>query len=115
MKPQTYKKTDLLTILRENKTKHREVYEAALAGYKAAAHEWFTTQLERFQEGEQFATVFSSPRPEDHTDDYDNVIRMLELCVDDDILLDENDFIQYIQDDWGWKKQWTTTNSAYLS
>jgi hypothetical protein len=57
----------------------------------------------------------SLPMPEDHTDDYERAIKMLDLDVREDIELTEQEFAQYVLDDWGWKDQWTTTNSAYLA
>ena len=45
----------------------------------------------------------------------DRRIQMLEMDIDPNVILSEQEFAQYVQDDWGWRKQWTTTNSVYLS
>ena len=31
----------------------------------------------------------------------------------DTVELDWSEFTQYVQDNWGWKKQWSVTNSTY--
>ena len=51
--------------------------------------------------------------PEDHTDNYERVLRMLEMSVDDEIQLDEHDFAQYVMDNGRWKDQFVTTAEMY--
>ncbi len=53
--------------------------------------------------------------PEDHTRDYDRRIKMYEMDIDDTIEMTEQEFAQYVLDDWGWKQAWTTSNTAYLA
>jgi hypothetical protein len=50
----------------------------------------------------------------DQTKDYDRVIRMLEMTVDEIITIGAVEFQQYVMDDWTWKEQFTASNSAYL-
>jgi hypothetical protein len=53
------------------------------------------------------------PEPQDHTIDYDRVIKMLEMSVDSLIELDEGAFDQYVMDNWSWKGDALATNEMY--
>jgi hypothetical protein len=53
--------------------------------------------------------------PEDHGDDYNGTIRRLELCVDNEVKLDTNEFDAYICNKWSWKESFLTRNSAYVN
>ncbi len=53
--------------------------------------------------------------PEDHGDDYNGTIRRLELCVDNEVELDSEEFDSYIRNKWTWKKSFLTCNSAYVN
>jgi hypothetical protein len=54
-------------------------------------------------------------RPQDHTRDYDRMIKMLQMHQDDLFTLDDFQFAEYVMDDWGWKRQWGTSNSEFVS
>lgn len=41
--------------------------------------------------------------PEDHTDEYDKAIGMLEMSVDDTVLITHDEYRQYVLDEWFWK------------
>ena len=63
--------------------------------------------------GQHIQWAFSYPEPQDHTKDYDRVIRMVEMEVHEEITVQEYDFAQFVMDDWDWKAQWTTSTSGY--
>lgn len=37
----------------------------------------------------------------------------LEMSVDDEIVLDESSFAEYVMDDWDWQHQFLSDSSAY--
>jgi hypothetical protein len=115
MREVTMKKSDLLARVEENREGHREVYEKAMDGYTKAAVAFFQEQLERAKDGNTFVTYFGEPMPEDHTDDYDNVLDMLDMEVGDQITLSNAEFRQYVRDDWGWKQTFIATSSNYIA
>jgi hypothetical protein len=51
--------------------------------------------------------------PEDHGDDYLGTIRRLELCVDNVIELETNEFDSYIRNKWEWRDSFLTSNWGY--
>lgn len=108
-------KEKLREIMQHNRDEHRGIYERAIEGYKQAAVRFFEHQLDRARDGKTFQRAFGEPMPEDHTEDYDTILAMLDLSEDDDVVLTEHAFRQYVQDEWGWKQQFNTVSSNYIS
>jgi len=77
MKEITAKKEDLLGTLRANQKAHYEMFCEAVKGYRRKAIERLTEEIERIEKGSQVRIVISMPVPQDHTNDYDRVIKML--------------------------------------
>lgn len=114
MEKMTYRRDDLLKVLRENRANHRKEFEGAIKGYEEDAIARLQGLVKQMKAGKRPSLMISMPIPQDHTKDYDRVIRMLEMCVTDIIELDETDFQQYVQDDWAWKGQFSATNAMYM-
>lgn len=109
----TVRKGELLTALRENREAHRAIFEEACDGYQAEAIRLLEGHLERIKSGKRVTVYVQLPEPVDHTKDYDRVIRMVEMSVDNEVELEAQDFASYVMDDWRWKAAFLTTNSAY--
>jgi hypothetical protein len=108
------KKDILRAKVQTNRDKHYAEYNEAFAGYKRACIHALETNLEAFRAGTRQRILINEQPPEDHTKDYNRVLTMLEMSVDDEITLDATHFAQYVLDDWGWKLNWATSNSKYL-
>lgn len=109
------KRVILLTKIRENRDKHRELFLKAQNGYRADVIEGLDQMLRDAREGKQIRRSLLIPEPQDHTKDYDRVITMLEMSVDDEIELDWHSFDQYVMDNWAWKEQAFATNAMYAA
>ena len=107
-------KQELLKILKENRKNHREIFEKALEGFRKQCIEALERKIEKIKKGKLETVSIILPIPEDHTQDYDRIIRMVELNIIDKIELEESESAMYIMDDWAWKRQWTASNTAYL-
>lgn len=107
------KKDEVLKRVRENRDKHRGIFEEALENYRAKVIEALEAQLQRARDGVKIAQYLGLEEPEDHTKDYDVVIDMLEMSVDDVITLDTMMFQQYMRDEWPWQQQFLMSNSQY--
>ncbi len=107
-------KNDLLKVLRENRETHRSLFLEALEGYREKVIELLTVNLENVKAGKQIVTFINLPVPKDQTSEYDQIIRMLEMSVDEDFELDEHEFKCYVLDEWEWKEAVTMSNSRYL-
>jgi hypothetical protein len=120
-----YRPTDLLKRIEDNRGKHEEEYNKAMEGYYIEVEEQFIELVKDVKKArkraaakeEKFDANFyiHAVQPTNHLDDYDRVIDMLKLTQDEEIELDEQQFGQYVRDEWSWKQNFTTTNSAYLA
>ena len=78
-------KTELLTILKTNRQKHQEIYIKAFDGYRKEVIRHLQFALDQASAGEKIITQISLIAPQDHTAEYDRVIGMLKMCVDEKI------------------------------
>ncbi len=115
MKKVTINQKDLLVILRENRDTHEADYKDAYEGYLETCVETLEKILQDFKAGLRETVQWTEFPPQSQVKDYDRVIRMLELSVDNEIELTADEFANYVQDDWNWKDNWTVSNSAYLT
>lgn len=106
-------KDKLLTQLQENRDAHRSLFEEAMEGYKVESIKILEDHIDRIKGNEPKKVAVSLPLPEDHTDDYNRVIQMVEWSMDDEVWLTGYEFDQYIRDNWAWKEQFLTTASHY--
>jgi hypothetical protein len=109
----TVKKDELLATVRANRETHRTIFLEAVQGFRAKAIEMLDERLKDAVAGRRIDISIHLPRPVDQTRDYDKVIKMLEMSVDDEIELTQNEFTQYVMDDWSWKKQFSAVNKTY--
>lgn len=109
----TVKKDKLLDELKKNRTVHADELQQAVAGYHKAVIDELAKMLGDAREGKEYRKVVNLAEPEDHLKDYDRVIRMLEMSVNDEIQVTETEFSQYVLDEWGWKGRFIATSSAY--
>ncbi len=109
------KKAELIAVLKSNRDNHRQEFEKALDGWKILAIQTLEERLTDARKGVHKAVFINLPMPEDHTRDYDRRIRMYEMDVEDTVEMDEHEFAQYVEDDWGWKQGWTTSNATYMA
>ena len=79
----TFHKSQLLTIIKENRDKHRAVFEEAQAGYRTKVIEELDKRLADARAGRRIDTFISLTEPVDQTRNYDRVIKMLEMFQDD--------------------------------
>lgn len=111
----TVDKNDLLTRVKANRDKHREIFLEALEGYRQHSLSTLEAKVKDIKDGKTPKIYISIDRPVDHTRDYDRIIAMLEMHKGSEFDLEEDDFAQYALDDWSWKRQWAVSNSPYVS
>lgn len=108
------RRNDLKTILDKNREAHRATFLRAQEKYRERMISEFDKRLKAMRDGKEINTYFTFPVPSDHTDDYDRAIGMLNMMADgNDVPLSEEDYAKLVDDDWGWKRQWVTTNASY--
>ena len=121
MRDITINKTKLLTILKKNQTKHKELYNEAVTAWNGEVIS-FCKQLQKKAKtavlGREDVELYDAPfshRPISHVNDYDVTINMLELSEDDSIVLTTHEFCQYVRDEWSWKQDFISNASVYTS
>jgi RNA binding exosome subunit len=111
----TVDKTKLLDILKKNRTTHKAIYEEAFEGYRLECIRILEANLKNLHSKKKVIVSFYEQAPQDQTKDYDLIIRMLEMEVGSTIDLNQQQFANYVDDNWNWKHIWTTNNAKYSS
>jgi hypothetical protein len=113
----TVEKAALLAVVRENRAKHRAVFERAVEVFRGQANERLEALARELREsGSLPKTLYVGlPIPEEHTDDYDRAIRMLEMHIHDVVELSEEAYRRVVEDDWGWQQTFATNTRSYLA
>lgn len=105
---------EFVVTVKENRDNHRAVFERALDGYRDRWIQELERRLRDVRRGREINQYFSLPEPEDHTDDYDRILTMARMQIDDVIELTEEEFGMYVMDQWAWKSHFTSTTSRYV-
>lgn len=107
------KRTELLKKVTNNREQHREIFLEAQEGYRKAVIKELDAMLGDAREGKPIRRTVQLVEPMDQTRDYDRVIAMLSMSVQDEIELGEENFAQYVLDDWSWKGRFLMSSSSY--
>lgn len=110
----TVRKDELLTILRANREQHRGIFEKAVEAYTEQLMKWHRDQADRLLRGEVAERAVRLPQPEDHTDDYDTMIKMMEMEVGDTVTLEFHLFQELVMDQWRWSGTFAANTSSYV-
>jgi hypothetical protein len=110
-------RTDLLQKLKENRDKHVEEYNVALEGYKIEVRKVIDEAVAQVKAGEfdSKSLYLVESMPENHLGDYEQVIAMMEISIDDVINLEAAEVQQYVLDQWHWKHSFSATTAKYAS
>ena len=103
MKTVRVNKKELLEILCENRKKHKEQYKESIKAFRVKAADLLNKELQKIIAGKKFETYFDLQKPISHEKDYDLVIKMVEMSVDDILELEQSEFNQLVNDEWTWK------------
>lgn len=110
----TVSKKELLDFLRANQKKHRDVFLKACDGYRVKAIEALDSMLTDAKSNLKIRQSIELIEPEDHTSDYDRVIRMLEMSQAENIKISESQFRCYVLDEWQWMNHFVGSTQRYL-
>jgi hypothetical protein len=96
-----------------NRAEHRAVFEKALDGYQRRLVRELDSRIADVKAGRRIEHYIRLPEPADHTDDYDRILAMAEMSVDEVVELDADDFARFVMDQWSWKHDFTDTTTFY--
>ena len=118
-----FSREEILTRVTDNRDKHATAYSEAMEGYYLEVEDQLLAIAKEARAQVKLANDSKEPKvrawsvnarqPEDHTADYDRIIDMLTLAKGENIELDENEFAQYVRDEWVWKRAFTESASFY--
>ncbi len=110
------RKDELVRILEHNLEQHE-------AHYRQARVEWRVQAIHELDSllSEVRGTASLAPRhlgvglpvPEEHSDDYRRVLRMLDLDTDDEVTLTEEAYRKLVDDQWEWTYSFTANTLNY--
>lgn len=98
-------KDELLTTLVENRRQHVEVYDIAAEAYQKALIAEMKEKLAAVEAGEDFSFFRFEGKPDNHGEDYDRAIAMVEMSSGETVELNSTDFEHFILDKWYWKDE----------
>ena len=112
----TVDKAKLREKLVINLEEHAAKYDKAMGIYEEKVRGWFEENLARIKavDWSKVQRVCPYPVPEKHNDDYYRVIDMLDWSLGDTYDLEEHEFEQYINDQWGWHRTFAANTASYL-
>ena len=113
MKNVNLDKSELRSVVQTNRDNHRALFEEAMEGYKRLVVRELERKISDVERGIQINHYIQLEIPEDHTKDYDRVLKMLDMSQDASIELGERDFDQYVMDNWGWSEEFNTSSKFY--
>ncbi len=103
----------LLETIKENRDNHRRLFEEAMEGYRKKSIQLLEEHIQRIKDNAPEQVFINLPMPEDHTDDYETVIAMLEWTEDAYVLLTQQEFKRYVLDEWGWQQDFAESYALY--
>ncbi len=113
----TFARDQLLTVVRENRAKHAAEYDAAVLKHR---EKLLAKLIELHANVQMTKTPLTArdqqvnlPIPENHLEEYDRTIRMLEMTTQKEIPLSQGDFSQLVLDEWDWAMSFAANTKSY--
>lgn len=108
-------KSELLEALKKNKENHKKLFDEAQENFRKRIIEELDRRLADAKADRSVQLYIDLPEPEDHTKDYERVIKMVEMSQDEILEISREDFAQYVMDDWAWRRAWVANTLSYTS
>jgi hypothetical protein len=103
--------------MKQNLEQHKVEFQEAVKDFHQRLQEDLKLALKKVskiedpQQLKQFK--FNVAFPENHEEDYRQVIEMLEMSVDETIQLDTRTFKAYVKNEWEWKMRFKSLTEVY--
>ena len=102
-----------IAVLRTNRDGHRKLYLEAWEEYRRQVLEAMQHNLTHAKNGGHLELRITMRTPEDHTEEYDAVIGLLEMSDDDTIELNAHDYERFVLDRWEWRRSFKDNTLSY--
>ena len=111
-------KGELISILTTNMGQHSTTVAKAEEIFRERVQEKLDEALKAVKKGKPIGRdvlFIALPVPENHRADYERVLSMLSLSLDDEVKLGEADYRRYVLDEWEWQGSFATNTTSYLA
>ena len=103
-------KTKLLEAIQTNRDNHRKIFLEAQDNYRKAFIKEVDKMLAEAKAGGRIQRAVKLIAPVDQTKEYDRVIKMLLMSDDKIIELTQQEFANFVMDQWNWTMSFYATN-----
>lgn len=110
-------KARLLTKLKENRDIHIKEYEEVYDEYQVdviAKMKKLLSAAKKVNRLKEIDTRVGLNPPRSNETDYNMAIKMLEFSIDDELEITQNEFEQYVLNEWDWTRQFANSKLTYL-
>lgn len=106
-------KDKLIVKIKENKKNHIKEFAKAVVAYKKEALRQLEIQTKKVSEG-ALNVKLDLISPVDNSDNYDKIIQMFEWEVAEFVELEQNEFLEYVQDETDFAVTAKFSNMSYV-
>lgn len=106
-------RVNLLEILMSNREQHHHLFEEAWTEYRRRVVTAMEHNLDNARAGGDVQLMITMRTPEDHTEEYDAVIGLLEMSDDETIELNARDYERFVLDRWEWRRSFKDNTLSY--
>jgi len=110
------KTATVIDHLKTNLAEHSDIVKEARDGYVKKAEAALYERLKQVREGKIVDLTFRLTPPQDHSNEYRTVLKMLELHLEagqDTIQLKASDVQQFVLNNWSWMDNFLFSNAGY--
>lgn len=104
---------EMIEAIKAGRALHVAQFTEAHADYQAVLLKEFTRIRDQIAAGNFKDVSFHLIAPQNHTEDYDEVIEMLERSIDDTVTLDRDAFKAYFKNEWSWSRGFAESAAVY--
>lgn len=106
------KKVELIEKIKENKKNHIIEYEKAVIAYKEEALKQLSELIDKVNQG-CLDIRLNLITPVNNSENYDKILEMFEWEVEPEVILNQQEFIEYVQDETDFAIKAKISNTAY--
>jgi hypothetical protein len=107
-------KSELIAKLKENCQIHIQEFEELKTDYMTVLDKRLKEIQKDVKAGNFNVSVhINAAKPTSYESDYREVIGMLEMSVDDIFEIDQEEYRQYVLNNWSWSRSFAVTKAAY--
>ena len=105
MPEKVYLKKDILIDTLEKKLElHKKVYTECMIAFKKN-YVNALKQMIKDSKKNKFSQYIEAEKPQNHTEDYENAIKMIKMSCRNEVELTDTEFKQYILNKWAWMSE----------